>query len=119
VAKYKSIASPSPREPYLLHAADWLCRQVEKFKKRAAEAAELEKTYDAAITELPDDPPGGYTLPEAVRAMRRRIDDLENALKFYADNRNYETLASTGHSRVETDFGLIARDVLHDPKKKL
>ena len=121
--------SRPPREAYLLEAADWLCQQVETFEKRAKFGEE--KTYNATIAELPDDPPGGYTLPH-VRAMRQRIDDLESeqdeavqrirnlseALCFYADNKNYESEPGKS-SPVFIDYGVIARDVLHNPKKKL
>jgi hypothetical protein len=98
---------------YLRGLVTWLCDEINRLAGRVREA---DQTYNATAKELPPDPPGGYTLPEAVRAMRRRIDDLENALRFYADNKNYEGKAAEA-APVQADFGLIARDALKNPRK--
>jgi hypothetical protein len=105
-------AWPRPKEAsrYVHDLIAWLCDEIDRLTS-------TERDFDAALAELPDDPPGGYTFPEAIRAMRSRINDLENALKFYADNKNYEAKRDES-SPVFADYGVIARDLLHNPRKQ-
>lgn len=55
------------------HAAE-LARARDELAQVEALAAEYDQTIKNACAELPDDPPGGYTLREAVRAMRLELE---------------------------------------------
>ena len=106
------------------HRLIQLADEVKRLQDYESDAKDFVKMLDGICGELemlgyrPDDYGGTETALTAIRKVREEIKQFQEALEFYADEKNWQDKldywgSTVERAKIKTDGGEIARTILH------